>query len=247
MKIPPLALTLCWSLLLLMPLPRCYALDLPALIREVETRYQGASSHALVTMEIRTAHWQRSLQLEIWSQGRDRFLARIRAPNKEQGVATLKVDQEVWNYLPKVDRVLKIPPSMMGGAWMGSHLTNDDLVKANRIDRDYTFRLLEEDAQGWLIEALPKPDAPVVWGKLLYRIKRTPLVPVLISYFDEEMVEVRRIHFNRVRQIGERWVPLRMLIEPLEKQEQTLLEYSEIEFDLPLAATLFSVRSLKRH
>jgi len=82
MKIPPLALTLCWSLLLLMPLPRCYALDLPALIREVETRYQGASSHALVTMEIRTAHWQRSLQLEIWSQGRDRFLARIKADQR---------------------------------------------------------------------------------------------------------------------------------------------------------------------
>lgn len=223
-----------------------YALDLTALIREVETQYQGASSHAQVMMEIQTAHWKRTLKLESWSQGRDRFLARIESPVKEKGVATLKVDREVWNYLPKVDRVMKIPPSMMGGAWMGSHLTNDDLVKANRIDEDYTFALLEEDEQGWVIEALPKPDAPVVWGKLVYRVNREPLVPVQIAYFDEEMIEVRQIDFDRVKQVGERWIPMRMLINPLEKEEQTILEYLEIEFDQAVSPRLFSVRSLKR-
>jgi len=223
-----------------------YALDLPALIRKVETQYQGDSSHARVLMEIKAEYWKRTLKLESWSEGRDMFLARIESPAKEKGVATLKVDQEVWNYLPKVDRVMKIPPSMMGGAWMGSHLTNDDLVKANRIDQDYTFNLLEEDEQGWLIEALPKPDAPVVWGKLVYRVNRTPLVPVRISYFDEEMVEVRQIHFDDVKQVGDRWVPMRMLIKPLEKEEQTLLQYQQIEFDQTLPPNLFSVRSLKR-
>jgi len=222
------------------------ALDLPALIREVETRYQGVSSHALVTMEIETAHWKRTLKLESWSEGRDRFLARILEPAKEKGVATLKIENEVWNYLPKVDRVMKIPPSMMGGAWMGSHLTNDDLVKANRIDEDYTFELLEEDDAGWLIKALPRPDAPVVWGKLVYRINRTPLVPVQISYFDEEMIEIRQIHFDQVEQVGDRWIPMRMLVKPLEKAEQTLLLYQNIEFDLSLPQRLFSVRSLKR-
>lgn len=129
---------------------------------------------------------------------------------------------------------------------MGSHLTNDDLVKAHRIDQDYNFNLLEEDEEGWLIEALPKPDAPVVWGKLIYRIKRTPLIPVSISYYDEEMIEVRQIHFDDVRKIDDRWIPMRMLIKPLEKEEQTLLEYSEIEFDLDISQRMFSVRSLKR-
>lgn len=222
------------------------ARDLPELIREVETQYQGDSSHAQVRMEIQTAHWKRTLKMESWSHGRDRFLARIDFPLKEKGVATLKVDQEVWNYLPKVDRVMKMPPSMMGGAWMGSHLTNDDLVKAHRIDQDYNFNLLEEDEKGWLIEALPKPDAPVVWGKLIYRVNRTPLVPVRISYYDEEMIEVRQIHFDDVRKIDDRWIPMRMLIKPLEKEEQTLLEYSEIEFDLDISLRMFSVRSLKR-
>lgn len=231
--------------LLFLPVHAC-ARDLPELIREVETQYQGDSSHAVVVMEIRTAHWNRSLKLESWSQGREMFLARIESPIKEKGVATLKVDKEVWNYLPKVDRVMKIPPSMMGGAWMGSHLTNDDLVKANHIDQDYTFNLLEEDEQGWLIEALPRPEAPVVWGKLVYRVNRTPLVPVKISYFDEEMIEVRQIHFDKVQQIGERWIPMRMLIKPLEKDEQTILEYSQIEFDQELSPRIFSVRSLKR-
>lgn len=246
MTIQKIPLILLLSVVLIAPAVPSYALDLPALIREVETQYQGNSSHAQVIMEIQTVFWTRSLKLESWSQGRDRFLARIEAPIKEKGVATLKVDNEVWNYLPKVDRVMKIPPSMMGGAWMGSHLTNDDLVKANRIDQDYTFKLLKEDERGWLIEALPKPDAPVVWGKLIYRVNRTPLVPVTISYFDEEMIEVRQIHFDHVEKIGKRWIPMRMLIKPLEKEEQTLLEYSEIEFDLSLPKALFSVRTLKR-
>ena len=98
-------------------------------------------------MQVRTANWERTLEMESWSLGRDYFLVRILEPAKERGVATLKRDREVWNYLPKVDRTIKVPPSMMGGSWMGSHITNDDLVKASHVDEDYTFRLLEEEPQ----------------------------------------------------------------------------------------------------
>jgi len=238
-------------LLLAMPLLLCVsgssALDVQALIREIEQQYMGSSSYALSTMQVETTHWQRSLEMEAWSLGRDYFLVRILEPVKERDVATLKRNREVWNYLPKVDRVIKIPPSMMGGSWMGSHITNDDLVKANHIDEEYNLTLLAETTDHYLVECLPKPDAAVVWGKIVYRIKKQPRVPERIDYFDEDMIRVREIHFDDVQQIGDRIVPMRLTVRPLEKpDESTVLQYHELQYDVPLEDSYFSLRNLKK-
>lgn len=223
------------------------ALDVEALIREVEQQYMGLSSHAITTMQVKTEHWERTLEMEAWSLERDYFLIRILEPAKERNVATLKRYREVWNYLPKVDRVIKIPPSMMGGSWMGSHITNDDLVKANHIEEDYDLRLLEESANHYTIECLPKPDAAVVWGKIIYRVRKTPQVPDQVDYFDEEMVRVREIHFDDIQQIGDRTVPLRMTVLPLESpDEKTILHYRELVFDIGLDENYFSLRNLTK-
>lgn len=222
-------------------------LDLRDLIRTVEEQYSGKSSETAIEMTVTTGHWQRHLQMESWSLGRDRFLVRILLPKKEQGVATLKVEREVWNYLPKVDRVIRIPPSMMGGAWMGSHITNDDLVKANHIDEDYDFRLLAEDERGWTIEGIPKPAAPVIWGKIVYLLQKEPLVPQRVDYFDEEMVLVRQIQFDDVQTIDGRTIPLRMTVLPVERpREKTVLHYRSLDFDVDLPANFFSLGRLKR-
>lgn len=223
------------------------ALDLPALIRDVEQQYHGTSSHALTTMQVRTEHWERTLEMEAWSLGRDYFLVRILEPAKERGVATLKRDREVWNYLPKVDRTIKVPPSMMGGSWMGSHITNDDLVKASHVDEDYTFRLLEEGADHWLIECLPKPDAAVVWGKIVYRLRKQPRVPEQVDYYDEEQRKVRELRFADVRRINDRTVPLRLTVVPLDKPgEMTVLHYRDLAFGVPLDQGYFNLRSLQK-
>jgi len=223
------------------------ALDLPALIRDVEQQYHGTSSHALTTMQVRTVNWERTLEMEAWSLGRDYFLVRILEPAKERGVATLKRDREVWNYLPKVDRTIKVPPSMMGGSWMGSHITNDDLVKASHVDEDYTFRLLEEGPGHWLIECLPRPEAAVVWGKIVYRLRKQPRVPEQIDYFDEEQQRVREIRFDDVRKLGDRIVPLKLTVTPLDKPgEQTVLHYRDLVFGVPLDQGYFSLRSLQQ-
>jgi len=197
-------------------------------------------------MTIRTGHWERQLKMESWSLGRERFLVRILAPAKEKGVATLKVEREVWNYLPKVDRVIRIPPSMMGGAWMGSHITNDDLVKANHIDEDYNFALLDEDQQRWVIEGIPKPDAAVIWGKIVYQLQKEPLVPIEIEYFDEEGLLVRRIVFDDVQTVSGRTIPLRMQVLPVEKpEEKTIMHYRKVKFDVDLQESYFSLGRLK--
>ena len=233
-------------LALLLPRP-APALDLPALIRDVEQQYHGTSSHALTTMQVRTVNWERTLEMEAWSLGRDYFLVRILEPAKERGVATLKRDREVWNYLPKVDRTIKVPPSMMGGSWMGSHITNDDLVKASHVDEDYTFRLLEEGPGHWLIECLPRPEAAVVWGKIVYRLRKQPRVPEQIDYFDEEQQRVREIRFDDVRKLGDRIVPLKLTVTPLDKPgEQTVLHYRDLVFGVPLDQGYFNLRSLQQ-
>ncbi len=225
------------------------ALDLGELIRRVEQQYSGESSQIEVEMTVKTRHWERHLTMETWSLGRERFLVRILAPVKERGVATLKVERDVWNYLPKVDRVIRIPPSMMGGAWMGSHITNDDLVKANHIDEDYDFTLLTEDAQRWSIQGIPKPEAPVVWGKIVYILQKEPLPPIEVDYFDEEGLPVRRIIFDDVQTVSGRTIPLRMIVLPVEKpEEQTLMHYRQVQFDVELAESFFSLGQLKgRH
>ena len=228
------------------PLPAADA-DLRELIRRVEQQYTGKSAISEIEMTIVTGHWERHLTMESWSLGRQRFLVRILAPAKEKGVATLKVEREVWNYLPKVDRVIRIPPSMMGGAWMGSHITNDDLVKANHIDEDYDFALLEESAEEWSIEALPKPEAPVIWGRLVYRIRKANLVPVQIEYFDEENLLVRRIVFEDVQTLDDRTIPLKMTVLPVEKpEEKTVVQYRNLKFNVDLQEDFFSLGRLKR-
>ena len=222
-------------------------LNLSKLIREVEEQYNGKASHSMTRMEVATEHWQRSLTMEAWSLGRDYFLMRIVEPSKERGVATLKADREVWNYLPKVDRTIKIPPSMMGGAWMGSHITNDDLVKANHIDEDFDFSIISEHNSEWLIEGIPKPDAAVIWGKIVYLIEKERRLPLKIEYFDEEMVLVRTIEFSKAEKIDGRFIPLRMVVIPNDKpQERTVMEYDNIDFDVDLDESFFSLRSLKR-
>ena len=242
---------LLWLMILLFSLSLAWVqaaetFDLRRLVRTVEEQYQGKSSLAEVEMTVKTGHWERHLRMRSWSLGRERFLVRILSPAKEKGVATLKVEREVWNYLPKVDRVIRIPPSMMGGAWMGSHITNDDLVKANHVDQDYTFTLLGETPQLWRIEGLPKPDAPVVWGKIVYEVGKAPRVPLRIVYYDEAGAQVRQITFADVKKIGSRILPLTMTVQPTDKpDEHTVLHYDAIDFDTGIQTDYFSLQNLK--
>ncbi|WP_225911523.1 outer membrane lipoprotein-sorting protein [Desulfuromonas versatilis] len=237
-----------FALMLLLLLPgTALSLDLAELVREVEVQYTGRSSFALVSMEVRTENWERRMEMESWSYGRDYFLTRITEPAKEKGVTTLKAEKEVWNYLPKVDRVIKVPASMMGGFWMGSHITNDDLVKGSQVDKDYTFGLLEETDQSWLIECLPRPEAAVVWGKIHYRIAKAGRIPMQVEYFDEAMEKVREILFEDVQSVQGRAIPLRMVVQPLDKPaERTVMQYRDIEFDIAIGQEFFSLRNLKK-
>ncbi len=222
-------------------------IDPVELVRAVETQYQGETSYSKATMTIVTGSWTREYTMESWSEGRDKFLTRILAPVKDRGVATLKVNDDMWNYLPKIDRLMKIPSSLMGDGWMGSHITNDDLVKENKIDELYNMTVLSNDGTIASIQCIPKPDAAVVWGNIIYRINIEKLMPVDIQYFDEDGELVRTIVFEDVKKISGRWIPMVMIVQPEDLPgEYTKMVYSELKFDIPLENNMFSVNSLRR-
>jgi len=222
-------------------------LDAQELIRLVETQYQGNTSYAMMHMKV-VADWgERELSMDTWSEGRDKFLAKILTPKKEQGIATLKIGDEMWNYLPKIDRLIKIPSSLMGDNWMGSHLTNDDLVKENKIDELYTFEFETVEDSTATIICTPKPDAAIVWDKVIYRVDIDKKIPIDIKYYDEDNEMVRTMLFDRVEKVSGRWIPLRMVVQPIEEpDEMTVLTYDNLEFDIKLPKGLFSIQSLRR-
>ena len=222
-------------------------IDAQTLIRQIETQYQGDTSHSTMHMKVVTDVYSREMSMEGWSEGRDKFLARILSPKKDEGVATLKIGDEMWNFLPRIDRLIKIPSSLMGDRWMGSHLTNDDLVKENKIDELYTFETEKIEDQVATIICTPKPDAAIVWGKVLYRVELTKKIPIAIDYYDEDGDLVRTMTFDHVENISGRWVPMRMVIQPTDKpDEKTELLYESLTFDAKFKDNLFSVQSLRR-
>ena len=222
-----------------------------AIIDRVDRVLRGASSRGVATMRVITRHWERSLTMEVWSLGADYSLVRVLSPAKEAGTSTLKASRDIWNYLPKVDRTIKIPASMMMGSWMGSHFTNDDLVKESRLVEDYeietSFEGTRENVAVWEFILTPRPEAAVVWGKIEYRVRQRDFMPLQARYFDEDGELVRTLTFSDFRRMGGRLVPAHMDMQPHDKPgERTSVSYDELQFNLDIDKSFFSLRTLRR-
>ncbi len=221
------------------------------IVNRIQDIYRGDSSHGVASMEVVTEHWERRITMELWSLGTEHSLIRVRAPRKEAGTATLKADDDIWNYLPKVDRTIKIPASMMGGSWMGSHFTNDDLVQQSRLVDDYDIELtFEGERDGvrlWEMALTPKPEAPVVWGRIEYHVRQDDHMPLGVWYYDEDGDLSRSMVFSDFEDLGGRVVPRTMDMRPADSlTERTTMRYDELEFDIDLDASFFSLRTLQR-
>jgi len=220
------------------------------ILNKVDDLYRGASSHGKMKMEVVTAHWTRALSLEIWSKGKDKSLIRILAPLKDKGTSTLRSGNDIWNFLPKVNRVIKLPSSMMSASWMGSHFTNDDLVKESRFTKDYDFEITKEEAKKGErvveITCMPKPEAPVVWGKVEVDVRLSDYLPLNIRYYDEGLHLARTMTFSNFRVMSGRELPATMILIPADKPgEKTELDYDDISFDVSLRDEFFSLRTLQ--
>ena len=246
------ALPLRWGLLALFLLAApAQATDIDELMRTIDRMWRGDTSHATMSMTVKTRRYERTMTMEAWSKGKEHSLFVIHEPIKDRGIATLKVEENIWNYLPKINRVTKVPASMMSGSWMGSHFTNDDLVKESTYEDDYDSTIsFEGERDGRLIyevTSLPKPDAAVVWGKVVMIIEQKRLIPITATYYDEDGIQVRVMNFDQVEEVNGRSIPMRMSLVPDDKpDESTVIDYHAIAFDMPLDNNLFSLRSLKQ-
>ena len=222
------------------------------ILREIDDLWRGESSYGRFSMHVKTRHYTRTLQMEGWSKGTEQTLMRILMPLKEKGTATLKSGTTIYSYLPRTDRTIRLTSGMMMGSWMGSHFTNDDLVKESRMEEDYipriTFEGLRDGRQVIVFELKPKADAAVVWGKLELMITKKDYLPVYEKYFDEDLKLARTMIFDKIKLLAGKPRPSVMRLTPADKpDEYTEFVYESLQLNIKLQDKLFSLINLKRY
>ena len=216
------------------------------LLERIDTLYQQDSARAIMTMSIVTPDFERSLSLESWSLGLDYALVRVLEPQRERGVSTLQRDNEMWNYLPKIRKVVKVPPSMMMGSWMGSDFTNDDLMRDVSLVEEYRVQLSETDAE-FQLDLTPREQTVTVWGGIEITIRKEDLLPVRQRYFDEDGTLMRVMEFSDITDYGDITLPATMTLTPMNKTgHQTTVTYQELDFGVDLTEDFFTLNNLRR-
>ncbi|MCB0707304.1 MAG: outer membrane lipoprotein-sorting protein [Saprospiraceae bacterium] len=228
-----------------------FAQDPAAIVQEAQDRLNGDYSIAELKMTIIRPDWQREMQMKSWSRGTDYSLILVTGPARDKGTAFLKRDLEMWNWQPSIDRVVKMPPSMMTQSWMGSDFTNDDLVKQTSIAEDYTYKMLASESVGgldcYVIELFPKEETAVVWGKLKMWISKVDYLQMKTEFYDEDGFLVNTMLGLDVKDLGGKKLPSRMEVIPADEAgHKTVIEYLSLRFDQPVEESFFSVQNLKR-
>ena len=246
-----LRLRLFFSLLFFFPALFSMAQDARDVIKKADDKAKGKSSQAIMTIKIIRPSWTREMSLKTWSKGNDLALIMITAPVKDKGIVYLKRKKEVWNWIPTIERNIKLPPSMMGQSWMGTDFTNDDLVKEASIVEDYNHSFLADAAidgrDCYLVQMIPKPEAAVVWGKVLLWVDKKEFLMLHGEYFDESGKLVNTLHASDVKLLGGRMLPARLEMVPNDKKgNKTILLYRELSFDKPIADEVFSIQYMSK-
>jgi outer membrane lipoprotein-sorting protein len=226
-----------------------HAEDANAIVQAGFDYYRGKTSVGVVDMTIHRPEWERVMTIKAWTKGQDTSIFYIIAPPKDEGNGTLKKGRQMWMYNPKVNRVIKIPPSMMSQAWMGSDFSNNDLAKSDSLLQDYTHKIvgteLHHGRTVYIIESAPLRNAPVVWGMQRLKI-RDDHIWLEEAFFDEDLKPVKVMTAHELTMLGDKLFPRRWTMRKVEKEDEyTMLEYRELMFDVELPDRLFTVSSLK--
>lgn len=224
--------------------------DAKEIVRRADNLMQGESNYSEIRMLIHRTKWERSLEMKSWAKGDDYALIYITAPAKEEGQVFLKRGREMWNWLPSINRTIKIPPSMMMQSWMGSDLTNDDLVNQSSIVEDYTHTIIgKETIDGYechKLELMPKEEAPVVWGKILSWVAVDKYYTLRNEYYDENDELVNTEILSNIKDVGDRSIPTKFKVIPSDEDDQyTIMEFKNIEFNITIDDSFFSIQNMK--
>jgi Outer membrane lipoprotein-sorting protein len=245
-KIPFLA-----SAILLLVAIQSFSQTAKEIIKQADDKMQGESNKSLMKMTIVRPTWKREITMKGWAMGRDYSLILITSPARDKGTAFLKRESEMWNWQSSIERVIKLPPSMMLQSWMGSDFTNDDLVKESSIVNDYD-QTFEQDTvingfNCYKIVMIPHEEAPVVWGKVVVYIDKQEFNQHLVYYYDEDNYLVNTMILSNIKELGGRIIPTHLEMIPADEPEnKTVIDYLQMEFDLNLKESFFSLQNMKR-
>ncbi|NIR48197.1 outer membrane lipoprotein-sorting protein [candidate division KSB1 bacterium] len=222
-----------------------------SIVKKSDDLMRGETQVGTYTMTVIRPEWQRKMKFKFWSKGTEKAFIRMLEPAKERGVTFLKLGNEMWNYIPKINRVIKIPPSMMLQSWMGSDFTNDDLVKESSIVEDYNHKLLGREKlagfDAYKIELRPKPKAAVVWDKIIEWIRVEDSVPLKAEYYNERGERIRTLLFSDIEKMGGRTIPTKYeLIEEKKTGHKTVMILEDVIFDEPIRPFVFTKQNLRR-
>lgn len=240
-------------MLLALYIPSGFAQDLTAteIVQKADNLQRGKTSQVEMSMTIIRPKWQRTITMKSWSKGREYSMTYITSPAKDKGQVFLKRENEMWQWVPSISRMIKIPPSMMSQGWMGSDYTNDDILKESSIVVDYNHKLIgEEEVSGiecYKIEMLPKEDAAVVWGKVIKWISKKEFWQLKSEYYDEDGDLIRTELASEVKQFSDRRLPSRLEILPADKPgHSTVVNVISATFNVKLDDGFFSQQNMKR-
>ncbi|UUM32677.1 outer membrane lipoprotein-sorting protein [Vibrio japonicus] len=211
---------------------------------------RGDSSYSEATMEIVRPTWTRSMSMKSWTKGTELSLVLVTAPAKDKGSASLKRGREMWNWVPSIERVIKIAPSMLSQSWMGSDFTNDDLINQSSIVVDYQHRLIRDDVFDgepvWVIDAIAKPEAPVVWSRVTLWISQSTYLQRKVEFYDEFEDLINVLQTFDIQKLGGRMLPTRMEMAPVDKPGQkTVFTTHRAQFNFNIDSEFFSLSQMK--
>lgn len=222
--------------------------DVDALLTRLDDLYRSSSSIARIEIRVTTARSTRSLRLKAWTRGEEQALIVIEAPAREEGTATLRVGPNLWNYLPRIARTIRVPPSMMLGSWMGTDFTNDDLVKESSLRKDFDSRIdrRSDNPPGWWIRLDVKPGIVGRWARIDTLVS-DDLLPIEERHFDRKGRLARTMAFDEITMLGGRRLPAHLTLTPADSSGQrTEMRYLDAQFDVALPEDTFSLSRLER-
>ncbi len=224
-------------------------LNVDAAVAHFEDLYRSSSSVAEMEMTVVRPRRTHTMGMRAWTEGTDKSLVEILSPARDRGSATLKVDNNLWNYRPRIERTVRVPPSMMLTSWMGSDFTNDDLVREASMVDDYDYEVVgpSEEPAGWLVRFTAKPDMVGLWNSIELVLCEDGALPIKATYYDRRDRLARTIHWDEVQVFDGRKLPARMTLIPEDEEgHKTVLVYKDLEFEVDLPRDLFSLSRLER-
>jgi outer membrane lipoprotein-sorting protein len=221
------------------------------IVRKADEKFNGEKSSIMVmSMTIIRPTWQRTVEFKNWSLGRTYALTLITAPVKDVGQTFLKRGTEMWSWNPTINRLIKLPPSMMSQGWMGSDYTNDDILKESSVVNDYSHEIIGEETIDnrlcYKIKMVAKEDAAVVWGKQIRWIEKKDFLVLRVELFDEEGLLVRTETGSEIKTMDGRVIPTRLELVPAEERgNKTLVDIKDIRFNVQIEESFFSQQNMK--